>query len=385
MTARPLNNAAGVATPRDRRLAAANRLLEPAGVLLDGPHPCDPQVHDARAIDAVMRHGSLGAGEAYMRGWWDAERLDEFFFRVLRAGLYRKLPRLEVLKLALRARLANPQARRRATAVADSHYNLDNELFERMLDRRMTYSCAYWVDAADLDAAQEAKLDLVCRKLHLRRGQRVLDIGCGWGSFCRFAAERYGVEVVGTTISKEQVAAARRHCAGLPVEIRLEDYRRTAGRFDRVVSIGMFEHVGVRNYPRFFDAAVRCLAADGLFLLHTIGGNRSSRTTDPWIHRYIFPNGQLPSLPQLSRACEGRFIVEDLHNFGTHYDRTLLAWHDNFTRAWPELAARYDDTFYRMWTYYLLQSAGAFRARDIQLWQVVLSPQGQLRGYRRQT
>ena len=318
-----------------------------------------------------------------MRGWWDARDLSGMFYRLLRTGLPAGFGRWQVLKLALREWLTNPQRPARAFEIGEAHYDRGNDLFRAMLDRRMVYSCGYWDGVDDLDAAQGQKLDLICRKLGLKSGQRVLDIGCGWGSFCRFAAERYGVSAVGITVSRQQVEAGREHCAGLPVELRLQDYRDVDEPFDHIVSVGMLEHVGVKNYGALLGVARRCLKPDGLFLLHCIGRPRTTRSADPWISRYIFPNGHLPSLRQLAAACEGRFVVEDVHNFGADYDRTLLAWFANFDAAWPALRERYGETFYRMWKYYLLSCAGAFRARDAQLWQLVLSPRGVEGGYRR--
>jgi cyclopropane-fatty-acyl-phospholipid synthase len=202
----------------------------------------------------------------------------------------------------------------------------------------------------------------------------------------KYAVERYGVQAVGITVSKKQAELARARCAGLPVEIRLQDYRDVGDvdeQFDHVASVGMIEHVGAKNYRRLFKTVRRCLAPQGLFLLHTIGNKRTKRTVDPWIDRYIFPSGHLPSLRQLSAAAEGLFVVEDLHNFGADYDRTLMAWYRNFTRNWPSIKTHYDRTFYRMWSYYLLSCAGAFRARSMQLWQLVLSPAGVDGVYRR--
>jgi cyclopropane-fatty-acyl-phospholipid synthase len=283
------------------------------------------------------------------------------------------------------SRFTNRQRKSKAAVIAEAHYNLGNDLFEAMLDRRMVYSCGYWREAADLDAAQEAKLDLVCRKLALEPGMRVLDIGCGWGSFAQFAAERYGVEVVGVTVSQPQVDLGRARCAGLPVDLRLQDYREVRGRFDRVVSIGMFEHVGLKNYRQFMEIAHRCLNEKGIFLLHTIGGLRSILCQDPWVEKYIFPNSLIPSARYITDAIEGLFVMEDWHNFGADYDRTLMAWWGNFEKAWPSLQARYGDRFYRIWRYYLLYCAGSFRARYNQLWQVVLSKGGVPGGYARVT
>jgi len=345
--------------------------------------PCDPVIHDPRFYSRVFAQGSLGLGESYMDGWWDVESLDGMLFRLVRNGVDERVPGLATWLDSLRARLLNLQTARRSREVGLRHYDIGNDLFARMLGRRMVYSCGYWRTATDLDAAQEAKLDLVCRKLGLQPGMRVLDIGCGWGEALKSAAERYGVSGVGVTISQEQADLARALCAGWPIDIRLQDYRDLAEPFDRILSIGMFEHVGVRNYATFFDIARRCLAHhdDGLLLLHCIGGNTTVRYTDPWIARYIFPNSMLPSAVQMSDALEGRFVIEDWHNFGSDYDRTLQAWRANVEAAWGGLPERYDERFRRMWRFYLAGSMATFRARRIQLWQLVLSPNGRLGGY----
>lgn len=281
----------------------------------------------------------------------------------------------------LRAILLNPSGKARAFQVGERHYDLGNRLYRGMLDRRMVYSCGYWKNADNLDAAQEAKLDLICRKLGLKRGDRVLDVGCGWGSFAEYAAERYGVEVVGITVSKEQVVLGNESCRGLPVELRLLDYRDMEGEFDHVVSIGMFEHVGLRNYRIYMEKVRQCLKDGGLFLLQTIGGNDSVTKLDPWFEKYIFPNSLIPSIRQISAAAEGLFVMEDWHNFGADYDPTLMSWFRNFDRNWDSLSEIYDERFYRMWRYYLLSSAGTFRARCLQVWQIVFSKEGVRGGY----
>jgi cyclopropane-fatty-acyl-phospholipid synthase len=265
--------------------------------------------------------------------------------------------------------------------VGEEHYDMGNELYKAMLDKRLTYTCGYWKNAKNLDEAQEAKLDLVCRKLNLKPGQRILDIGCGWGSFMKFAAEKYGVSCVGVTVSKEQIALGKELCKGLPVEFRLEDYRDVNEQFDHVVSLGMFEHVGYKNYDEFMQVAHRCLKDGGLFLLHTFGNPVSEKAPDPWFHKYIFPNGMAPSIAQIGTAIEGKFIMEDWHNFGFDYSLTLKAWYDNFEAAWPSLKHLYNDRFYRMWRYYLLSLSGNFGARGFQLWQIVLSKEGVKGGY----
>lgn len=365
-----------------RARAAVAELLARADVAIDGARPWDIVVHDQRLFRRVLAHGTLGAGEAYMDGWWDCEQLDEMLFRVMRAQLVERLRSPHALWLALLARLRNAQSRQRAFVVGQRHYDIGDDLYARMLDRRMIYSCGYWRSAADLDQAQEHKLDLVCRKLGLTPGMRVLDIGCGWGGAAALAAERYGVSVTGVTVSENQAAAARARCRGLPVEILLQDYRALAGTFDRIFSLGMFEHVGARNYRTYLAKVRALLAPDGLFLLHTIGTNVSSVTTDPWIDKYIFPNSMLPSMAQIAAAAERSWVIEDWHGFGVDYDRTLLGWARNIESRWAEIADRYGPRFQRMWRFYLLSSAAGFRARKHQLWQIVMSPHGLPGGYR---
>ena len=355
---------------------ALERLLATADIALDGRRPWDITVHDARFARRVLTHGSLGAGEAYMDGWWDCEQLDEMFTRLMNARIDDRMGGMHKLFAPILASLRNPQSRRRAFQVGERHYDAGDDLYACMLDASMTYSCGYWRGATDLHTAQAHKLDLVCRKLRLKPGMRVLDIGCGWGGAAQFAAERYGVNVTGLTVSRNQAESARARCKGLPVEILLQDYRDLHGTFDRIFSIGMFEHVGPRNYGTYFAKVRDLLAPDGLFLLHTIGSNWSSHTTDPWIERYIFPNSVIPSMTQIASALEYRYVIEDLHAFGPDYDRTLTAWLANFDANWQTIAPRYGERFRRMWRYYLTASAASFRARSNQLWQLLLSPHG---------
>ena len=366
---------------QDRFRHRIETLLAEADVLIGGSRSWDIQVHDARLFARLLGEGSLGLGESYMDGWWDADSLDGFLCKLLHARLDERVHGLGEIRDALFARLFNPQTRRRSREVSERHYDLGNDLYAAMLGKRLVYSCGYWRDAGNLDDAQEAKLDLVCRKLRLQPGMRVLDIGCGWGEALRYAAERYGIEGVGVTISQEQAEFARELCVGLPLEIRLQDYRELDERFDAILSVGMFEHVGVKNYRTYFEVARRCLRDDGLFLLHCIGSNVSRERTDPWIARYIFPNSMLPSAVQIATAIEELFVLEDWHNFGTDYDRTLQAWRDNVEAAWEQLDPRYDERFRRMWRFYLAGSMASFRTRHAQLWQLVLSPQGVPGGY----
>ncbi|MDB5562562.1 MAG: Cyclopropane-fatty-acyl-phospholipid synthase [Hyphomicrobiales bacterium] len=356
-------------------------LLKGADIIVGGNRPWDIQIHDDRLYDRVMTQGTLGFGEGYMDGWWDSGAIDQLIHRLLKFDVKSHI-RFDMALVAstVKGRLLNLQ-RLKVYEVGEKHYDIGNDLYSAMLDKRMIYSCGYWKDATDLDAAQEAKLDLICRKVGLQPGMRILDIGSGWGGFLKFAAERYGVEGVGVTISKEQAAFANANRGDLPIETRLVDYMSLDGKFDRIISIGMFEHVGYKNYRRYMEKAHSLLADDGLFLLHTIGGNLTQTNGEPWSEKYIFPNGMLPSIKQMGAAVEGLFVTEDWHNFGDYYDRTLLAWLDNFENAWPDLRDKYDERFHRMWQYYLCSFAAAFRMRHMQLWQIVLSPNGVEGGY----
>ncbi len=352
-------------------------LLDQAGIKINGPNPFDIQVHDERLYDRVLSETALGLGESYMDGWWDCEALDEFFTRLLRARLDEKVKgNVKILWHALRSRLFNLQAKHRAHQVGKKHYDVGNDLYQRMLDKRLNYTCGYWKNAKNLDEAQEAKLELVCKKIGLQPGMTVLELGCGWGSFAKYAAEKYGVEVTGVTVSEEQVKLGRERCKGLPVKIELADYRTVTGQYDRVISIGIMEHVGYKNYRTYMEVVDRTLKDDGIAFIHTIGSNSSVTTANAWTTKYIFPNGMLPSIAQLGRAMEGLFVMEDWHNFGPDYDKTLMAWYANFEAAWPELKDKYGERFYRMWRYYLLSSAGGFRARQTQLWQIVMTKLG---------
>ena len=360
-------------------------LLAKADVRLNGNRPHDIRIYRPQFFDKVLSRWSLGLGESYMDGDWDCDALDQCIARLLIADLDDSVRGRARARLALslvRARLMNLQSRRRAFQVAERHYDIDNDLFRYMLDSRMIYSCAYWERALTLEQAQVDKLDLICQKLELQPGEHLLDIGCGWGGLAAHAARHYGVRVTGLTVSREQQAFASEACAGLPVEIRLQDYRDLNEPFDKIVSVGMFEHVGERNYPAYFQSVHRALKPGGLFLLHTIGSRTTTSSTDPWIDKYIFPNGKIPSAVEISQSLEPHWVIEDWQNFGRDYDATLMAWHRNIVSALPTLSRRYDSRFLRMWSYYLLSCAGYFRSLKGQLWQIVLSKADRPQGYR---
>lgn len=363
-------------------------MLAQNGIEINGQGPADIQIHDERLYQRLLFHPVLGAGEAYMERWWDCKQLDELFFRICRNEFeYKIYNKAYMAFTGLLNRLINWQSQVRSKQVAERHYNLGNEFYRRMLGETMAYSCGYWKNAKDLDQAQYDKFDLICRKLYLKPGDRVLDIGCGWGTLAKFMAEKYGCEVVGVNISTEQVRFAQENCKNLPVTYCLADYRNShlynprQIPFDKVVSVGFCEHIGHKNYVKFFEVVRQNISDTGLFLLHTIGKNDSSNLINPWIHKYIFPNGVLPSIKLLGGAIENHFVLEDLHNFGTDYDKTLMAWHKNFNDAWHASKQEKDEKFFRMWNYYLLSCAGGFRACTMMLWQFVLSPKGILKGY----
>jgi cyclopropane-fatty-acyl-phospholipid synthase len=369
---------AGAVRRQNRASDTLERILGAAGIAIDGTAPWDIRVHDDRFFTRVLTLGTLGLGESYMDGWWDCPRLDQMTDRALRCDVDDELIEWRDRLFVVWTRLRNLQTVARARQVAEQHYDLGNDFFARMLGPTMTYSCAYWPTAKDLDEAQEAKMDLVARKLQLRPGDRVLDIGCGWGSMARFAAERYGCNVVGVTISERQRDWAEQHAKHPSTQFHVLDYRSTTlqrlGPFDKIISIGMFEHVGRRNYGLFFSVVQSLLKQDGLFLLHSIFNEHSS--VEPWLNRYIFPNGMLPSRRDIARAADRKFAVEDEHNIGPDYDRTLMAWHENLQpdEHGGDCPQFESERFRRMWRYYLCTCAGSFRAGTRnQVYQLVMS------------
>ena len=352
-------------------------LFELADIEINGAKPWDIQVNNNGFYRRLLANAVLGFGESYMDGWWDCDQLQVLVQKLLRAGIEQKVQPLKLLLPVISAKLFNRQTRQRAYQVGEHHYDMGNDMFQLMLDKRMVYTCAYWKDAKDLETAQEAKLNLICEKIGLREGMRVLDIGCGWGSFAKFAAERYGAQVVGVSVSKEQTQLGLEMCKGLDVDLRLQDYRSVNEIFDRVVSIGMFEAVGPKNFRTYMKVVHRCLTDDGIFLLHTIGTNTTATAIDPWTDKYIFPNGVLPTPSQLTKSSEGLFQIEDWHNLNANYSKTLLAWMERFDKNWGRIRQLgYDQRFYRMWRFFLLSAAGSFNARRVHLWQLVYSKNG---------
>lgn len=358
------------------------RLLSETGITIDGQEPCDIRIKNPKFYRRVVRDGSIGLGESYVEGWWECDALDEFFCKLFSKQIEKGfLGNFNLKLLLLKAKLFNLQTKSKSQSAIASHYDIGNDLYGRMLDPLMMYSCGFWKNAVTLAEAQEQKLKMICEKLHLKPGQKVLDIGCGWGGFAYYAAKNYKVNVVGITISKEQEEVAKKRCNGLNVEIRFQDYRDINEQFDCVISIGMLEHVGYKNYHTFMETVSKNLSKNGICLLHFIGGNETDLMADAWINKYIFPNGLIPSLAQIGKSMENQLIIEDLHNIGIHYDQTLMAWYTNFINSWEEQKENYTDTFYRLWIYYLMCSAASFRARRLNLWQIVARKSGRLMEY----
>jgi len=347
----------------------------------------------SHALDVANRGGLYELGESYIRGEWETNDLFELMYRLMTGNeqLAVKLKKIDLRLLGalIKDRVFNLQSGKRAFEVGEKHYDLGNDLFSKMLDASsMSYTCGYWRHAQNLDDAQVRKVDLLCKKLKLQPGMRVLDIGCGWANFAYHAAKNYGVSVVGLTVSREQAAYATERCKGHPVEIIIQDYQKYSGSFDRVVSIEMIEAVGRKNIPSFFSMVERCLKDKGLFALQVISAesfsSRSNAALDQfilWLQRRIFPNGWIPSFPSLIDPARGQLVIEDLHNFSADYARTLNAWEQNFEGAWPTLNEKYGEPFRRMWRYYLKGCEALFAARMVQLYQIVYSKGGIPGGY----
>jgi cyclopropane-fatty-acyl-phospholipid synthase len=365
-----------------------------AEVNADSSYNRQPVILPSQALANLRRGGVFGLGESFIRGEWDHPNLVQLMRAVFSSSSeigasYSKYS-LKFLGFFVLDLLRNAQIADGAYEVGRRHYDLGNDLFRAMLDREtMSYTCGYWRDADTIEQAQVAKIDLLCRKLSLAPGMRVLDIGCGWGNFAHYAAKRYGVSVVGLTVSKEQLAVARQRCVGLDVEILLEDYRNYYGKFDRVVSIEMIEAVGRRNMRGFFSMVSRCLKdKGGLFALQVISADTLSRTSAVpldhfilWLQKHIFPNGYIPNARHLTAPLQEGLVIEDLHNISYDYALTLNAWCRNFETSWEQLRERYGEAFRRKWLFYLNGCEALFRERMVQLYQIIYSKGGEPEGY----
>lgn len=377
-------------------------VLAPADIKINGMRPWDITVNSDNFYPRVFRDGIIGLGEGYMYGEWDCQDPVELVARFYKGRIDTKIPTDPLLLgRVLMDRMVHGVKRyldrdSQARDLASTQYNLSTDLFKAFLDDRMLYTCGYWQNATTLEEAQDAKLDLTARKLGLdqKGGMRILDIGGGWGGLAIFMAERYAVNVASISISEEQIKEAEKRRLALPEEIacrienRFQDYRDVAdGPFDRVVVMGMIEHIGHRNFRSIMEVIHRNLAPDGLFLLHTIGVDiNGGEEKGNWLERYIFPGSEIPNAADLAASWRNLFVMEDWHNFGADYERTLVEWFKRFDQNWEKIRPMFEpnaERFYRMWKLYLLGCAGGFRARASQLWQIVLSKGGVPGGYQR--
>lgn len=360
----------------------AKQILRQSGINLNGNRPWDIQVNDPTVFREVILKGSLGFGDSYAAEKWDVKQIDTMFEKLLLSNTKHSLNVIDVLQ-SIQSAIINTQAGKRAFQVGHKHYDIGNEMYSFMLGESMGYSCGMYANDTDtLTVAQYNKFDSLCRKLQLRPGMKVLEIGAGWGTFARHAAKNYGVEVVGLTVSKEQKAFAEERCKGLPVKFLLVDYQKLSKRynnyFDRVVSIEMIEAVGKKNFRKYFEIIEASLKADGLFGLQAIIGTGE---VDSFISTRIFPNGRLPSPQDIVNKTKNLLQIKHWESFGTDYDKTLLAWESNFRKNWNKISQLtdtsgeflYDTKFYRMWRYYLLCCAATFRIGFNDVAQIIMS------------
>jgi len=360
--------------------------LTRAGVTVNGPNPWDIRVLDNRLFRRVVGTRELGFGDSYVEGWWECDRIDELVTRILRTGIKRILPPgISGLTLAARSVITNTQGSERAGDNATAHYGQHDALLRLILGEPLVYSCADWRDATDLADAQHAKIDRLASKLQLRPGMRVLDIGCGWGATADYLSTRHGVIVVGITPVAAQATHAARHHRHSDVSFVTTDFSNFTSPkpFDRIYSVGMVEHVGPKNLKPFFRHCQDLLVDDGIMFHQTIGRRTPRASTDAWIDRRIFPGGAIPSVQQLSRAWSAGWVLEDFENLGPDYDRTLMAWLGLLEGKKDQVLDQFGEEMYRTFRFYFQYCAGAFRARELQLWQLVLTKHPAPYQYRR--
>ncbi|ODM89429.1 Cyclopropane-fatty-acyl-phospholipid synthase [Orchesella cincta] len=346
------------------------------------------KINNVGVFPLIANRGSLGVGEEYMNGGWEVLGTDadvsEVFYRLLVSNTFDwYFHPLNRFLYYLEFKAFNLQTRGRAFQIAEKHYDLGNDFFESFLDPWMQYSSAYWAKADNLNDAQLHKLELIAKKLDLKPGMRVLDVGCGWGTLCKYLAENYGVDCVGISVSKEGIKYAKKTCEGLKVDLRLQDYRELDEKFDRIVSIECLFHLGRHNHNKFFKIMNKCLKDDGILLLQVIGTNHKNMLqSDPFTHKYTFPNTYLPYYRELTKETEGLFIIEDWHSLGLDFAKTWDAWQERFQHNWETIKEQYDERFYKLWNYNISYASAAFKSRKVQLWQIVFSKDGLKREYR---
>jgi len=346
-----------------------------------GGPPVTVAITSNRWLARIAANPSMGLGEAYMEGGlvMDRGRMSDLTELIGRNAKHRPLKRAGALSRWWLDRRLQANSRSAARRNVAHHYDLSVDFYRRFLDPDLQYSCAYFpYPGASLETAQAAKKRRLAAKLLLKPGLRVLDIGCGWGGLALSLAAAEDVAVEGITLSQEQLATARSRAeaAGLAGRARfsLTDYRDAEGPYDRIISVGMFEHVGRPNFQAYFDQVARLLADDGVAVVHAIGRADGPNFTQPWIAKYIFPGGYIPALSEVLPCVErAGLMVTDLEVLRLHYAETLKAWRERFLSAWDEVAGLYDTRFCRMWEFYLCVSEMAFRWRGHFVWQLQLA------------
>lgn len=336
--------------------------------------------HNSKLLKKLALSPSLTFGEGYMDGDIEIEGsiMDILQGFYLSSKALHAHPHLRHLTGFLKNRQERIN-KKEAIANAQHHYDIGNDFYKLWLDKTLAYTCAYFTHQDDsLEQAQRQKFELICRKIRLQEGHSLMDIGCGWGGFIFHAVEKYNVTATGVVAAKEQGEYIRREAKRRGIEdkvnVIIDDWRQATGTYDRVVSIGVMEHVGEAQYPEYFGMYKKLLKEDGIAFLHTIG-RMESQTDDPWIRKYIFPGGHLPTLASLSdHAAQQRFVITDVENLWQHYAKTLAFWKENFEEHVPEITEMFDERFIRMWRLYLLGSEAGFRWGGIHLWQIVLIP-----------
>jgi cyclopropane-fatty-acyl-phospholipid synthase len=341
------------------------------------------RLRSATVLPRMLLHPALKFGEAYVDGDWQPQdcSLSEVLGVATRFADWHEQRRGHRRLRRLLGRLGEINSARRSRRIVAHHYNLDAAFYRLFLDREMHYSCAYFADPKmTLEQAQEAKSELIARKLDLRREARVLDIGCSWGALALHLARHHGAHVTGITLSPPQFETARQRAAqaGLQnqVQVRLADYREVQGQYDAVVSVGMFEHVGRPQYARYFEHVRRLLKPDGVALIHSIGRLGPPGATNPWIRRYIFPGSYIPAASEVLSACEDSgLVLNDLEVWRLHYAQTLAEWHRRFQAARERVLAMpgLDERFCRLWSFYLQASEASFRAGSLGVFQLQLT------------
>ena len=355
-------------------------LKKHCNITINGNNPQDIIVTNNKFYNMALTNGELGVSESYMYGYWYSNDLYSTIYQLCsnyKSISYYDFNINDVLSILSR-KIFNQQTISRALVDVQSHYDIGNDLYTRMLDKNMQYTCGFWQDTNDLDTAQLQKMKIIGQKLNLKPGDTLLDIGCGWGYLINYLSKEYNVKGLGITLSEEQLSYAKNEFKNNEnVDYKLMDYRNIPKnmKFNKIVSFGMLEHVGVKNYNDYFNIVYDHLENNGLALIHTIGRQSNitnAQATSDFIDKYIFPGSYIPCWEELSPIVSRKFFIHDWHNFGQYYNKTLLAWHKIINSKWNEIP-NYNEEFKKMWNFYLISSAVSFELCHLKLWQILIS------------